>query len=172
VNSEKTLLLAGVWWFLVSLRSFFIGDFPGPVILWFIAITRLSGRGFFFCLGCISRIFSGLFQKGQEFTDTALRLECMPQPLPGVDAVTVSPPVFGYGDKSFGLKVMNDFLDSPFGNADVNGNITQPCFIIPCQADQDVPIVAEYCPVRHVILTSFRAVTSRVCDRIAKISYE
>jgi hypothetical protein len=73
----------------------------------------------------------------------------MPQSLPLVDAVAVTPTLLGDGNYPGILKIPYDFLYRAFRNTDFEGDIPQPDFAICREADEDMAVVAEESPIAH-----------------------
>jgi hypothetical protein len=77
----------------------------------------------------------------------------MPQSLACIDVIAVATAMPGDGDKPGFLQLSDNFLHGTFGDAHIIRHTAQACFIVACQANQHVAMVAEQCPIAHLSLT-------------------
>jgi hypothetical protein len=76
---------------------------------------------------------------------------------PAIDRVTISSSHFGAGDVALSSQVGQDPLRSPFGDADLFGNVACPGLGVTCDAEKNVRVVGEEDPraSRHTLRLRF-----------------
>jgi hypothetical protein len=77
----------------------------------------------------------------------------MAQVFPRINVIAIAAPPLADGNEAALLQFVDNFLHGPFGYAHLLRNVAQARFVVVSEADQNVPMVAEYRPFAHHCLT-------------------